>query len=301
MRRPLHALGIGVTPDDGSQEYNISVNVSDPEHSAPAGATPFWGFSEALAVSALTGFAYCLQYAFDLGLAARYAIPIQYISVNTSQLIVLAIVLIVGIGFPTAILAHMRSTVIIRLSQLTRVRVLTVVIAYLIACVSLLVAIPGKIPWAIFALGGLLEGGGFVLFYASFTKKDPRKKDSQSQERPRFGLSMARFTKAPTRIILLFYFVNVALAMLPFSFMLGLQVARNQTYFPILQEGDLKNYAIVWGVGDYLLFAERYDSRRRTLTGDVALVKAERDKPLKWKLVHLGVVESEASLERIVP
>jgi len=256
----------------------------------------FWNLSEALIVSALTGFAYCLLYSFDCGLTARFAVPIQYVTVNTSQLIALAIALVIILGFPAVILAHMPSLLLHSLFVRIKVRLLFVLMAYICACVSLLVAFPGRIPWLVFAAGGFIEGLVFLVFYARRSKKG-----SPPATRLLLGLSMDEFYNAPTRVVMLFYGVNLALALLPLSFMVGLQISRNQTFFPVIQDGDLRQYVVVWSANDDLLFAERFDPKTRTLTSDVALVRVNKEHPLRWRLIRLGKIGSENSIENIAP
>lgn len=61
-----------------------------------------WIVSEALAVSILTGLAYCLIYAFTLGRALQLGIPMPYISVGPEELIAFAVLLILFFSGPVA-------------------------------------------------------------------------------------------------------------------------------------------------------------------------------------------------------
>lgn len=245
-----------------------------------AGSKKVWGLGETVIVSLLTGYAYFIAYAFNIGSAAFLGVPSGYVSVGASQVIGLAVFVIAAVGFPAVIMLHQAGTYQRVSHHFADPRIRAVVALLCIAAVYIsLYAVLGvsrffgpAAPW----LGFIVFGVSYLILAATL-----------------FSLS-----KGPQgRVSLVaFYVLNVLLTTIAVSYALGFKHASDSPVLRIITDGEFKDYAIVWELQPDLVLADRYDMKERTLLNEVALIKVEKDTPLRWHVVPVDGLKSRNSI-----
>lgn len=242
--------------------------------------------SEALIVSMLTGVAYLIVYAFQAGRDLFYGLPTAYISIDTPKVIAVAVVLLTVIGLPIASALHYRSWDI-DMAASFHARTIIFIVTGLIASASLIyiVNIPLDVilKLALTFLVLMIVMTAALLAYAVF------KRPANSGVWALVGFARAVEAKRSVRSTALFLAINLTIDALAISAALGYTSARWQAYYPIVQAGRYKGYAVVWMIDPSFMVLQKIDVKSKRLDEDIALIKVEKGSDIDLRVMRVQI------------